>query len=182
MLAAARERASLHGGTVDSRLAGGVCYAMARLPAGQRPCLSHPASCGSHPASCALRLSWRSDLLLAAIVAGWALIYLGLVAPPRDRRWLVLVLRLPYAAALSRAAALAGGRRRRGLRGAGGGVAARPSPGGQRPASRPVLLDAVSFAHSLGAEAGLATGLAGAALLAVGLQLANAGVFNPILA
>jgi len=32
VMAAARERASLHGGTVDSRLAGGMCYAMARLP------------------------------------------------------------------------------------------------------------------------------------------------------
>jgi hypothetical protein len=32
VLAAARERASLHGGTVDSRIAGGVCYATARLP------------------------------------------------------------------------------------------------------------------------------------------------------
>jgi hypothetical protein len=32
VLAAARERAGLHGGTVDSWLAGGVCYAMARLP------------------------------------------------------------------------------------------------------------------------------------------------------
>jgi hypothetical protein len=32
VLAAARERACLHGGTVDSRLAGGVCYATARLP------------------------------------------------------------------------------------------------------------------------------------------------------
>jgi hypothetical protein len=32
VLAAARERAGLHGGTVDSRLAGGVCYARARLP------------------------------------------------------------------------------------------------------------------------------------------------------
>lgn len=32
VLAAARERAGLHGGTVESRLAGGVCYAMARLP------------------------------------------------------------------------------------------------------------------------------------------------------
>ena len=31
-LAAARERAGLHGGTVDSRLAGGRCYATARLP------------------------------------------------------------------------------------------------------------------------------------------------------
>ncbi len=32
VLAAARARAGLHGGTVDSRLAAGVCYAMARLP------------------------------------------------------------------------------------------------------------------------------------------------------
>jgi hypothetical protein len=32
VLAAARERARLHGGTVDSRLAGGVRYATARLP------------------------------------------------------------------------------------------------------------------------------------------------------
>jgi hypothetical protein len=32
VLAAARERASLHGGSVDSRLTDGVCYAMARLP------------------------------------------------------------------------------------------------------------------------------------------------------
>ena len=31
-LAAARERARLHGGTVDSRLAGGLCHATARLP------------------------------------------------------------------------------------------------------------------------------------------------------
>jgi signal transduction histidine kinase len=31
-LAAARERAALHGGTVQSRLAGGRCYATARLP------------------------------------------------------------------------------------------------------------------------------------------------------
>jgi signal transduction histidine kinase len=32
VLAAARERASLHGGTVDTRLVGGMCYAMARIP------------------------------------------------------------------------------------------------------------------------------------------------------
>jgi hypothetical protein len=32
VLAVARERAGLHGGTVDSRLAGGMCYATARLP------------------------------------------------------------------------------------------------------------------------------------------------------
>ncbi len=32
VLAAARERAGLHGGTVESRLADGVCHAMARLP------------------------------------------------------------------------------------------------------------------------------------------------------
>jgi hypothetical protein len=32
VLAAARERASLHGGTVERRVAGGICYATARLP------------------------------------------------------------------------------------------------------------------------------------------------------
>jgi hypothetical protein len=32
VLATARERAALHGGTVDSQLAGGVCHAMATLP------------------------------------------------------------------------------------------------------------------------------------------------------
>ncbi len=32
VLAAARERASLHGGTVESRVADGICYATARLP------------------------------------------------------------------------------------------------------------------------------------------------------
>ena len=32
VLAAARERASLHGGTVHSQTANGLCYAMARLP------------------------------------------------------------------------------------------------------------------------------------------------------
>jgi hypothetical protein len=32
LLTAARERACLHGGTVDSRLTDGVCYAVARLP------------------------------------------------------------------------------------------------------------------------------------------------------
>jgi hypothetical protein len=32
VVAAARERAALHGGTVDTRLVGGVCYAMARIP------------------------------------------------------------------------------------------------------------------------------------------------------
>jgi hypothetical protein len=45
-------------------------------------------------------LSWRSDLLLAAIVAGWVLIYLSLIARTGDRHWMVLVFALPYAAAL----------------------------------------------------------------------------------
>ena len=45
VLAAARERARLHGGTVDSRLAGGLRYAMARLPlVSSEECLTSPAS------------------------------------------------------------------------------------------------------------------------------------------
>ena len=84
VLAAARERAGLHGGTVDSRLAGGVCHAMARLPL-----------VSGHAWFRRFALSWRSDLLLAAIVAGWVLVYLGLIARTGDQHWMVLVFALP---------------------------------------------------------------------------------------
>ena len=45
-------------------------------------------------------LSWRSDLLLAAIVAAWVLVYPSLTAWTGDQQWVVLVFALPYAAAL----------------------------------------------------------------------------------
>ena len=48
-----------------------------------------------------LATSWSADLLLAAIVVGWSLAYLGLIAAPQDRRWPVLAYVLPYAAALA---------------------------------------------------------------------------------
>src|SRR5579862_9252615 len=48
-----------------------------------------------------LATSWPADLLLAAIVVGWSLAYLGLIAAPPDRRWPVLAYVLPYAAALA---------------------------------------------------------------------------------
>jgi signal transduction histidine kinase len=44
----------------------------------------------------------------------------------------------------------------------------------------PFFLTPFLFAYSLGADAGLAVGLAGSVLLAVCLQLSNAGVFNPL--
>jgi signal transduction histidine kinase len=125
-------------------------------------------------------LSWRSDLLLAAVVAGWTLVYLGLVAGPEDRRWTVLIFALPYAAAL-------GVRRRRPVAAAAVACAALAAvwPLGlaatvNGPLIIPVFLTPFLFAYSLGVDAGLAVGLAGAVLLAACLQLANAGVFNPL--
>jgi signal transduction histidine kinase len=124
--------------------------------------------------------SWRSDLLLAAFVAGWVLVYLGLVAPTRDRHWMVLVFALPYAAAL-------GVRRRWPVPAAAVACATLAAvwPLGLAAAvngalSIPFFLTPFLFAYSLGADAGLAVGLAGSVLLAVCLQLSNAGVFNPL--
>ncbi len=125
-------------------------------------------------------LSWHSDLLLAAVVAGWVLAYLALVAPPGERRWLVLVFALPYAAAL-------GVRRRWPVAAAAVACAALASvwPLGLAPAvdgalTVPFIWTPFLFAYSLGADAGLAVGLAGTVLLAACLQLSNAGVFNPL--
>jgi signal transduction histidine kinase len=125
-------------------------------------------------------LSWRSDLLLAAIVAGWVLVYLTLIARTGDRHWMVLVFALPYAAAL-------GVRRRWPVPAAAVACASLAAvwPLGLAPVvngalSIPFFLTPFLFAYSLGTDAGLAVGLAGSVLLAVCLQLSNAGVFNPL--
>ena len=125
-------------------------------------------------------LSWHSDVLLAAVVAGWVLAYLALVAPPGERRWLVLVFALPYAAAL-------GVRRRWPVAAAAVACAALALvwPLGLAPAvdgalTVPFTWTPFLFAYSLGADAGLAVGLAGTVLLAACLQLSNAGLFNPL--
>ncbi len=127
-----------------------------------------------------LVLSWRSDLLLAAAVTGWVLVYLSVIARPEDRRWLVLVFALPYAAAL-------GVRRRWPVPAAAVACAALAVvwPLGLAPVvtgalSIPFFLTPFLFAYSLGAAAGLVVGLAGSLLLAVCLLLSNAGVFNPL--
>jgi signal transduction histidine kinase len=125
-------------------------------------------------------LSWRSDLLLAVIVACWVLVYLSLIARTEDRRWMVLVFALPYAAALSV-------RRRWPVPATAVACAALAAvwPLGLAPVVNgaldiPFFLTPFLFAYSLGADAGLAVGLAGSVLLAVCLQLSNAGVFNPL--
>ncbi len=124
--------------------------------------------------------SWRSDLLLAAAVMIWTLAYLGLVARPADRRWMVLVFVLPYAAALAV--------RRRWP------VAAVVVACAAMLAVRPLgLLQAVNgavtgpfswtpflLAYALGSSAGLVAGLAGTVLLAACLQLTSQGGVNPI--
>ena len=124
--------------------------------------------------------SWRSDLLLAAVVVGWVLVYLALIARPEDRRWLVLAFALPYAAAL-------GVRRRWPVPAAAVACAALAVvwPLGLAPVANgalaiPFFLTPFLFAYSLGADAGLAVGLAGSLLLAGCLLLSNAGDFNPL--
>jgi signal transduction histidine kinase len=124
--------------------------------------------------------SWRSDLLVAAIVVGWALVYLSLIARPEDRRWTVLVFALPYAAAL-------GVRRRWPVAAAGVACVALATvwplglaPTFSGPLALPFYWTPFLLAYSLGAYAGFAVGLAGAVLLAACLQLAGAGVFNPL--
>jgi signal transduction histidine kinase len=93
---------------------------------------------------------------------------------------MVLVFALPYAGAL-------GVRRRWPVPAAAVACAALAAvwPLGLAPAvngalSIPFFLTPFLFAYSLGADAGLKTGLAGSVLLAVCLQLSNAGVFNPL--
>jgi signal transduction histidine kinase len=125
-------------------------------------------------------LSWRSDLLLAAIVASWVLVYLSLIVRTGDRHWMVLVFALPYAAAL-------GVRRRWPVPAAAVACAALAAvwPLGLAPAVNgaltiPFFLTPFLFAYSLGTGAGLVVGLTGSVLLAVCLLLSNAGVFNPL--
>jgi signal transduction histidine kinase len=125
-------------------------------------------------------LSWRSDLLLAAAVVGWTLIYLGLVAQPGDRPWMALVFTVPYAAAL-------GVRRLWPVAAAAVACAALAVVWPLGLASTfngalavPFFWTPFLLAYSLGVGAGLAVGLTGTVLLAACLQLANAGVFNPL--
>lgn len=124
--------------------------------------------------------SWRGDLLLAALMIAWTAAYLGLIAPREDRRWIVLLYLLPFAAALAirrrwpvAAAVLACAAllavRPLGLVQTVGGALGFPFTW------MPFLL-----AYGLGTSAGLATGLASAALLAISVQLSNQGAFNPI--
>jgi signal transduction histidine kinase len=127
-----------------------------------------------------LATSWVADLLLAAILVGWSLAYLGLIAAPQDRRWPVLAFVLPYAAALAvrrrwpvaaAAVAYAGLIAVRLL-----GVA--QAVGG--PLVAPFFWTPLLIAYSLGSGAGLVAGLACAALLAVGLELTSLHEVNPI--
>jgi signal transduction histidine kinase len=127
-----------------------------------------------------LATSRAADLLLAAIVVGWSLAYLGLIAAPQDRRWPVLAFVLPYAAALAvwrrwpvAAAAVA----------CAGLIAVRllgvaQAVGG--PLAAPFFWTPLLIAYSLGSGAGLVAGLACAALLAAGLELTSLHEVNPI--
>ncbi|MGH3256876.1 MAG: sensor histidine kinase [Streptosporangiaceae bacterium] len=124
--------------------------------------------------------SWPADLLLAAIVVGWSLAYLGLIAAPQDRRWPVLAYVLPYAAALA-------ARRRWAVAAAMvacAGLLAARLLGVAHVVSgllaAPFFWTPFLIAYCLGTGAGLVAGLACAALFAAGLELTSSDGINPI--
>lgn len=127
-----------------------------------------------------LATSWRGDLLAAVILVAWTLAWLGLIAAPQDRRWTVLIFALPSAAALVI-------RRRRPVIAAAVACAALLVllPLGLAHVTAglltvPWIWTPFVLAYSLGTGTRVAVGLAGAALLAVSLQLTSQGSFNPI--
>jgi signal transduction histidine kinase len=123
--------------------------------------------------------SWRGDVLLAVLLVIWAAAYLGTAAARADQRWTAVIFVLPWAAALATrqrwpvaaaavACALLLAVRPLGLVPELNGLLGDPS-----------LWVVFLLAYALGTGAGLAAGLAGAALLAACLLIANGG-FSPV--
>lgn len=125
-----------------------------------------------------LASSWRGDLLLAVVMVTWALA-LCLAAARGHRHWAVLVFVVPFSAALAI-------RRRWPLAAAALACAALLTvrPLGQAGIVENSLIFPVAWTvflicYALGTGAGLVTGLAGAVLLVVGLQI-EYRIFSPV--
>lgn len=125
-----------------------------------------------------LLTSWRGDVLLAVLLAVWAIGYLSLAAARGNGQWAALLFLLPFAATVAV-------RRRWPVAAAGVacalllagwplGVAAVINGVGT-----PFLSVLFLLSYTLGAETGAATGLAGTVLLAACVQLAGGG-FSPV--
>ena len=123
--------------------------------------------------------SWRGDVLLAVLLVIWAAAYLGTAVARADQRWTAVIFVLPWAAALAT-------RRRWPVAAAAVAcallLAVRPLglvPELNGLLGDPSLWVVFLLAYALGTGAGLAAGLAGAALLAACLLIANGG-FSPV--
>lgn len=125
-----------------------------------------------------LLTSWRGDVLLAGLLAAWAIGYLSLAAARGNGQWAALLFVLPFGATVAV-------RRRWPVAAAGVacalllagwplGVAAVLNGVGT-----PLLSVLFLLSYTLGAETGAATGLAGTVLLAACVQLAGGG-FSPV--
>jgi signal transduction histidine kinase len=126
-----------------------------------------------------LLTSWRGDVLLAALLAAWAIGYLSLAAARGTGQWGALLFVLPFAGTVAV---------RRRWPAAAAGVACALLLAGWPLGLAAVLNGALGtpllsvpflLSYTLGAETGAATGLAGTVLLAACAQLAGGG-FSPV--
>jgi signal transduction histidine kinase len=123
--------------------------------------------------------SWRGDVLVAGLLAAWAVGYLGLAAARGNGQWTALLFALPFAATVAV-------RRRWPV--AATGVACAVLLGAQPLGVTAILNGALGtpllsvlflLSYTLGTETGAAAGLACTALLAVCAQIAGGG-FSPV--
>ena len=126
-----------------------------------------------------LLTSWRGDVLLAALLAAWAIGYLSLAAARGTGQWGALLFVLPFAGTVAV---------RRRWPAAAAGVACALLLAGwplglavvlNGALGTPLLSVPFLLSYTLGAETGAATGLAGTVLLAACAQLAGGG-FSPV--
>jgi signal transduction histidine kinase len=126
-----------------------------------------------------LLTSWRGDVLLAVLLAAWAIGYVSVAAARGNEQWASLLFVLPFAATVAVRrrwpAAAAGVACALLLAGWPLGVAAVLNGA----LGTPLLSVPFLLSYTLGAETGAATGLAGTVLLAACAQLADGG-FSPV--
>jgi signal transduction histidine kinase len=137
-----------------------------------------------------LLTSWRGDVLLAAVLAAWAIGYLGQAAARGNPQWTALLFVLPFAATVAI--------RRRwpvAATAVACAVLLAAEPLGVAAAlngalGTPLLIVPFLLGYTLGTESSVAAGLAGTVLLAASLQIAGGGfsvvaemiIFGPWLA
>ena len=126
-----------------------------------------------------LLTSWRGDVLLAVLLAAWAIGYVSVAAARGNEQWASLLFVLPFAATVAV---------RRRWPAAAAGVACALLLAGwplgvvavlNGALGTPLLSVPFLLSYTLGAETGAATGLAGTVLLAACAQLADGG-FSPV--